>query len=82
ARALFHTTHRDDIVLDPFVGSGTTIIAAETMNRQARVAELLPQYADVVIQRYIEFTGGGSEVFLIDGEERIPYETIRRQRKK
>ena len=50
-------TKQGDIVLDPFSGSGTTIIAAEKTGRIARTVEINPHYCDVAIRRWEEFTG-------------------------
>jgi 16S rRNA G966 N2-methylase RsmD len=47
-----------DIVLDPFGGSGSTLIASEKAGRQARLIELDPKYCDVIIRRWQEFSGG------------------------
>jgi len=44
-------------VLDPFGGSGTTLIAAEKTGRQARLVELDPLYCDVTIRRWQALTG-------------------------
>ena len=44
-------------MLDPFGGSGTTLIAAEKSGRVARVMELDPKYADVIVRRWEDFTG-------------------------
>lgn len=46
-----------DIVLDPFGGSGTTLIAAHKTRRQARLIELDPLYCDVIIRRFQDLTG-------------------------
>ena len=56
-RALRNSSKTRDTVLDPFGGSGTTLIACEKAGRPARVIELEPHYCDVIAQRYIEFTG-------------------------
>lgn len=46
-----------EIVLDLFGGAGSTLIAAETSDRAARLMEIDPDYADVIIKRWQEFTG-------------------------
>ena len=56
-RALRNNSKSRDTILDPFGGSGTTIIACEKMGRQARVIELDPRYCDVIIRRWQAFTG-------------------------
>jgi hypothetical protein len=50
-------SHRGDIVLDPFCGSGTTILAATRTGRHARCIELDPKYVDVAIRRWEKRTG-------------------------
>ena len=45
-------------VLDPFVGSGTTLMAAEGLGRRCFAMDIDPGYVDVVIQRWEEATGG------------------------
>jgi len=57
ADALRDVSDRGDIVLDPFCGSGTTILAAERTRRQARCIELDPAYVDVALRRFAEMTG-------------------------
>jgi len=57
ADALRDCSHRQGIVLDPFAGSGTILIAAERTGRQARAIELDPQYVDVGIMRWQRVTG-------------------------
>jgi DNA modification methylase len=47
----------DAVVLDSFGGSGTTLIAAERIKRQARLMELDPRYCDVIVKRWEDFTG-------------------------
>jgi len=49
------------IILDTFGGSGTTLIAAERIQRQARLVELDPRYCDVIIKRWENFTGNKAE---------------------
>ncbi len=47
----------DKIIVDPFGGSGTTLIASEKTGRVCYMAELDPKYVDVIVQRWCEFTG-------------------------
>jgi DNA modification methylase len=54
---LLNNTKAGDVVLDSFGGSGTTLIAAEMNGRSARVMELDPKYCDVILQRWIDYTG-------------------------
>jgi DNA modification methylase len=54
---MLNNTKGQDIVLDSFGGSGTTIMAAEKNGRQARLMELDPIYCDVIIKRWEDFTG-------------------------
>lgn len=55
--ALLDMTNRDDIVLDPFLGSGSTLIAAEKTGRRCRGLELDPRYVDVILRRYYAVIG-------------------------
>jgi site-specific DNA-methyltransferase (adenine-specific) len=57
AYLLGNSCPKGGIVLDPFVGSGTTIIAAEQLGMRARVMELEPRYVDVCVERWEKFTG-------------------------
>jgi DNA modification methylase len=57
-RAIRNSSKSRDIVLDPFGGSGTTLIAADRAGRRARLVELDPSYVDVIVQRWQEATGG------------------------
>lgn len=52
-----NSTQTGGIVLDPFAGSGSTLIACHSTNRIARLVELDPRYADVILRRYMEHTG-------------------------
>ena len=57
ADAILDVTHRGDIVLDGFVGSGTAILAADLVGRIAYGVEIDPRYVDVAIRRWQVFTG-------------------------
>ncbi len=57
ADAIRDCSHRKGIVLDPFAGSGTILIAAERTGRYARAMELDPHYVDVAVMRWQRITG-------------------------
>ncbi|MCS6954416.1 MAG: site-specific DNA-methyltransferase, partial [Bryobacteraceae bacterium] len=56
-RAIRNSSKSRDTVLDPFGGSGSTLIACEKTHRQARLIELEPKYCDVIIRRFEDFSG-------------------------
>ena len=56
ADAIRDVTRRNAVVLDPFGGSGTTLIAAERTGRRARLVELEPRYVDVSVRRFEALT--------------------------
>lgn len=56
-KAINNSSKGGDIIVDLFGGSGSTLIAAEKIGRQARLMELDPKYCDVIIKRWEDFTG-------------------------
>ena len=56
ADAIKDCSHRREIVLDPFAGSGTTVVAAQKTGRRARAMEIDPAYVDVAIARWQRLT--------------------------
>ncbi len=54
AKLIYNSSHEDDIVLDPFGGSGSTLIACEQLNRKCCTLELEPKYCDVIVKRFKE----------------------------
>jgi DNA modification methylase len=56
-RAIRNSSRPGDVVLDPFGGSGSTLIAAEKSGRVARLIELDPKYVDVIVRRWQDWTG-------------------------
>ncbi len=56
-RAIRNSSRPGNMVLDPFGGSGTTLIAAEKSGRLARLIELDPKYVDVIVRRWQDWTG-------------------------
>lgn len=61
-KAINLTTEKGDIVCDPFGGSGTTLIAAELLDRKCLMMELDPVYCDIIVKRWEELTGRKAEL--------------------
>jgi DNA modification methylase len=57
ADAIRDCSNRNGLILDPFAGSGTILIAAQRTGRQARAIELEPKYVDAAIRRWERVTG-------------------------
>jgi len=68
-RAIKNSSKNEDIVMDLFLGSGSTLIAAEKTGRICYGMELDPKYVDVIVQRYVDYTG--NENIKLNGEEII-----------
>lgn len=64
---IFNSSKADDIVLDLFLGSGSTLIAAQKTNRVCYGMELSEAYCDVIVQRYVDYTG--NENIIKNGEK-------------
>jgi DNA modification methylase len=56
-RAIKNSSKRGDVVLDLFLGSGSTLIAAESLDRRCLGVEIDPRYCDAIVRRYIAFVG-------------------------
>lgn len=76
ADALMDASDRGEGVLDPFLGSGTTVIAAEKTGRVAYGIELEPRYVDVAIRRWQRLTGQPA----MHAELGLSFEAVARQR--
>jgi DNA modification methylase len=61
-KALENSSKNEDVIIDCFGGSGSTLIACEKLNRKARVMELDPKYCDVIVKRWEQFTGKKAEL--------------------
>lgn len=57
ARQIKNSTKKDELILDLFGGSGSTLIAAEQLNRKCNMVEYDPKYCDVIVRRWEELTG-------------------------
>jgi DNA modification methylase len=77
-RALEISSRPGDIVLDLCGGSGSTLIACENTARTARLMELDPQYADVIVERWQAFTGQSA---MLESDQRT-FEQIRAERER
>lgn len=66
----------NSIVLDPFGGSGSTLIACEQTDRICYIIELDEKYADVIVNRYIEQASNDEEVYLLRNGEKIKYKNL------
>jgi DNA modification methylase len=56
-RAINNSSFKDDLILDLFGGSGSTLIACEDTSRNCRMMEMEPKYCDVIVKRWEDFTG-------------------------
>ena len=77
-RALQNSSKAGDVVVDLFGGSGSTLIGCERRGRKARLMELDPRYADVIVRRWQEYTG---EQAVLDGDGRS-FDEIAQQRRR
>ena len=66
-RAVRNSSKSRDIVLDPFGGAGSTLIACAKAGRRACLVELDPKYVDVIVRRWQEFSG---EAAVLEGDGR------------
>jgi DNA modification methylase len=76
--ALLDLSNRSDIVVDPFLGSGSTLIAADKTGRVCRGVELDPLYVDVIVRRYEAATG--NPAVLVETGEALDLLAVRRAR--
>lgn len=75
--AIVETTESNEIVLDFFGGSGSTLIASDITNRINYSMELDEKYVDVIVKRYINHKqNNGEDIYLIRNGETIPYSEI------
>lgn len=71
-----NSSQENAIVLDTFGGSGSTLMACEQLNRICHMMELDEKYASVILRRYVEDTGDKENVYVIRGDEQIPYSAL------
>jgi DNA modification methylase len=75
-RPILNHTKRGELVYEPFLGSGTTLAAAELTERACCGMELDPKYVDVIVQRWEQLSGKQAQ---LDGDGRV-FEEVARQR--
>jgi DNA modification methylase len=73
AHPILNSSLSNCIVLDPFGGSGSTLIACDQINRICYTVELDEKYCDVIVNRYIEQVGTNEEVFLLRDGKKIKH---------
>jgi DNA modification methylase len=66
------------IVLDPFGGSGSTLIACEQTGRICHTVELDEKFCDVIVNRYIDLKGSDADVYLLRGGQKTPFESMKK----
>ena len=73
---LLRYSSRHALILDVFGGSGTTLIAAEQLNRTCYMMEIDPVYCDVIVQRYINLKGHDGDVYLERDGNKIAFSNV------
>ena len=69
ARLIKNSSQQGEIVLDTFGGSGSTLITCEQLKRRCYTMELDPKYADVIVKRWLKFTGQSAAILVRNGEK-------------
>jgi site-specific DNA-methyltransferase (adenine-specific) len=69
--AYLNHTETGDVVAEPFSGSGTALLAAQQLNRRCRAMEIAPEYVDVAIQRWENFTGKKAEKIVGEAHKNV-----------
>ena len=75
------SSNQNQLVLDLFLGSGSTLIACEKTNRKCFGCELDEHYCSVIIERFIQFVGSNEGVFLIEDGKQIHISEVQNMRK-
>jgi len=73
-----NSSFKKNIVLEPFAGSGSTLIACEQTDRVCYAIEFYEKFCDVIVERYISFLGTDENVYLLRGGKKIKYSDIER----
>ena len=80
ARPIQNHTDKGDWVYDPFLGSGTTLIAAQRLGRKCAGIELSPSYCDLIVNRWFNFMSkNGKEIKIKRNDEEISWADLKNQ---
>jgi site-specific DNA-methyltransferase (adenine-specific) len=75
AKLILASSEPGDIVFDPFLGSGSTLIACCETDRVCRGVELDPKFVDCIVKRYIEWAGGRyDDVYVIRDDQKLRFD--------
>lgn len=66
----------NSVILEPFGGSGSTLIACEQTDRICYAIEIDEKFVDVIVRRYVDFKENSDDVFLLRNGEKIPYSEV------
>lgn len=75
-KAILNSSLKENIVLDLFGGSGSTLIASEQLERVCYMMELDEKYVDVIVQRYINLKESDEDVYLIRDNKKIAFKEL------
>ena len=78
AYPIMNSSLTNNIVLDSFGGSGSTLIACEQTGRICYTIELDERYADVIVKRYIEQKGSDTDVYLMRDTQKTAYRDVKK----
>jgi ParB family chromosome partitioning protein len=78
AYPIMNSSLTNNIVLDPFGGSGSTLIACEQTGRICYTMELDERYTDVIVKRYIEQKGSDTDVYLMRDTQKNAYSDVKK----
>ena len=76
-KAIENSSRKGEIVLDPFGGSGSTMMAAEQLKRKADLIELDEKYVDVIVKRYLRLVQSYDNCFLLRDGKKTPLSEIK-----
>lgn len=76
ARGIQNSSKKGEIVLEPFGGSGSTLIAAEQTGRRCYAMELDPKYCEVIVKRYIKQVGTNANVYRVRHGKKEKYSSL------